>query len=87
LKYLLVDLNAATIDKDERRNLTQRYKKLLSTFHSDKLQLVDTDSICLKVALEKYAEDGNEEEYMSLAGVNYDSYDIQEDGTFKVTGR
>jgi hypothetical protein len=24
---------------------------------------------------------------MSLAGVNYDSYDIQEDGTFKVTGR
>jgi hypothetical protein len=26
LNYLLVDLNAATIDKDPRRNLTKRYE-------------------------------------------------------------
>jgi hypothetical protein len=49
---LLVDLNAATIDKDARHNLTTRFEKLLSTFRSDKLELVETDSICLKVALE-----------------------------------
>jgi hypothetical protein len=63
----LVDLNAATIDKDSRRNLTRRYEGLLSTFHSDKLELIETDSMCLKVALEKYSKDGNIDEYMTIA--------------------
>jgi predicted HAD superfamily phosphohydrolase YqeG len=49
LKYLLVDLNAATIDQDPRHNLTTRYEKLLKTFTSTELELVETDSMCLKI--------------------------------------
>jgi len=49
LKYLLVDLNAATIDNDPRHDLTRRYENLLKTFTSDNLNLIETDSICLKV--------------------------------------
>jgi hypothetical protein len=79
--YLLADLNAATIDKDKRHNLTKRYEKLLKTFTSDKLELVDTDSICLKVALEDYKKSSKTEkelnEYMMIAWVNYESYDKQ----------
>ena len=78
LWYLLVDLNAATIDKDSRHNLTTRYEKLLSTFRSDKLELVETDSICLKVALEWYNKSEKTEKdlatYMAIAWVNYESY-------------
>ena len=40
LWYLLVDLNAATIDKDPRHDLTRRYENLLKTFTSDKLNLI-----------------------------------------------
>jgi hypothetical protein len=47
-------LNAATIDKDARHNLTKRYEKLLDTFNSEKLELIETDSICLKVALDDF---------------------------------
>lgn len=53
LKYLLVDLNAATIDKDPRHDLTKRFEQLLSTFRSDKLELIQTDSLCLQMALEE----------------------------------
>lgn len=53
LKYLLVDLNAATIDKDPRHDLTKRFENLLSTFKSDKLELVQTDSLCLQMALDE----------------------------------
>jgi len=78
--YLLADLNAATIDKDKRHNLTKRYEKLLKTFTSNKLELVDTDSICLKVALEDYKKSSKTEkdlkDYMMVAWVNYESYDV-----------
>ena len=75
LKYLLVDLNAATIDKDKKRHaLTNRYEKILKTFTSNKLELIDTDSVCLRVWLEKYKKDKNIKEYMNIAGVNYDWY-------------
>jgi hypothetical protein len=56
LNYFLVDLNAATIDNDPRRNLTKRYESLLKTFTSDNLELVSTDSICLKIATEDYTK-------------------------------
>ena len=69
LSYLLVDLNAATIDKDPRHDLTRRYENLLSTFRSSKLELVQTDSICLRLALDE--KDPN---YMTYAGVNFESY-------------
>jgi len=51
---MLTDLNAATIDKDPRHDLTRRYENLLKTFTSDKLELIETDSVCLKIALEDY---------------------------------
>ncbi len=78
LSYLLVDLNSATIDKDPRHDLTRRYENLLFTFTSDKLELIETDSICLKIALEEYKlsdkwEDAKKE-FMVLWGVNYESY-------------
>ena len=81
VKYLLIDLNAATIDNDPRRALTKRYENILKTFTSDKLQLIETDSVCLKVALEDYKkskktiEDLNN--YMLIAWVNYNWYDKQ----------
>ncbi len=74
IKYLLVDLNAATIDKDPRHELTARYEKLLTTFTSTKLELIETDSMCLKVGLEEYKKNKNIETYLELAGVNYDGY-------------
>lgn len=75
LKYILVDLNAATIDQSETHDLTNRYEKLLKTFNSSSLELIETDSICLKVALEKYKISKNMDEYMILAWINYESYD------------
>lgn len=80
LNYFLVDLNAATIDNDPRRNLTKRYESLLKTFTSDKLELVSTDSICLQLATENYSnsekttDDYNK--YLWIAWVNYDSFDL-----------
>jgi len=74
LDYLLVDLNAATIDKDPRHDLTKRYEKLLKTFTSDKLELIETDSICLRMWLENYKKQKNINIFTSLAWVNYDSY-------------
>ncbi|MDQ7010107.1 MAG: hypothetical protein Q9M94_07510 [Candidatus Gracilibacteria bacterium] len=74
LKYLLVDLNAATIDQDPRHNLTKRYENLLKTFTSDKIELIETDSICLKMGIENYKKQKDINVFIALAGVNYDSY-------------
>ena len=78
LKYLLVDLNAATIDNDPRHDLTRRYENLLKTFTSDKLELIETDSICLKIALEDYNKskktEKDLEKYIIMAWVNYNSF-------------
>jgi len=49
LKYILVDLNAATIDQSDTRDLTKRYENLLKTFNNSSLELVETDSVCLKL--------------------------------------
>jgi hypothetical protein len=51
LKYLLVDLNAATIDKDPRHALTDRAEKLLLTMNASNLKLVSTDNFCLEMAI------------------------------------
>lgn len=73
VKYFLIDLNAATIDKDPRHDLTKRFENLLRTFKSDKLRLVKTDSLCLQAAIAD-KENHKDDEYMLLAGVNYESY-------------
>lgn len=69
LKFLLVDLNAATIDKDPRHDLTDRFEALLSTMKSDKLELIQTDSICLQIAIEE-----KNSNFLDIAWVNYESY-------------
>lgn len=66
MKYFLIDLNAATIDKDPRHDLTKRFENLLRTFKSDKLRLIKTDSLCLESAVDT-KERQNDDEYMLLA--------------------
>lgn len=51
LKYLLVDLNAATIDRDPRHALTDRAEKLLLTMNASNLKLINTDNFCLELAI------------------------------------
>ena len=76
LKYLLVDLNAATIDRDPRHDLTDRFEKLLLTMRAKNLRLVDTDNKCLELALGEYAEGKLQDttSYIDIAGTNYESY-------------
>ncbi len=80
IDYFLVDLNAATIDKDPARNLTKRYESLLKTFTSDKIELIQSDSICLKIWLEEYntslKTQEDFEKYLTFAWVNYESYTL-----------
>lgn len=76
VNYFLVDLNAATIDRDPRKDLTRRYETLLHTFTSDKLKLIETDSLCLKTAIELFHNSLIDfEEFKLIAWVNYESYD------------
>ena len=73
LHYLLVDLNAATIDNDPRQDLTRRYESLVDIFPSNQLELIGTDSICLQIGLEKYRA-WETDNFLSLAGVNHESW-------------
>jgi hypothetical protein len=54
MKYILVDLNTPTIDKDPTHTLTIRFENLLKTFTSKRLEMIDSDSICLKTAIDLY---------------------------------
>ncbi len=71
--FLLVDLNAATIDKDPRRDLTRRFEGLILAFQSDRLQLIATDSPCLELALAQ-KNILTRDEFITLAHVNSESY-------------
>jgi len=74
LDYIIIDLNAATIDDDPRHDLTRRYENLLKTLPSEKMELVSTDSLCLQLALANYKQDGDIQNYLLTAGVNYQGY-------------
>jgi hypothetical protein len=76
LGYLLVDLNAATIDKDPRHNLTDRFEKLLLTMNAKNLKLVSTDNYCIELALNERRKGKlkTDEEFLNIAGTNYESY-------------
>lgn len=76
LGYLLVDLNAATIDKDPRHNLTDRFEKLLITMNAKNLRLVSTDNYCIDLAINerKKGKLSSDEEFLNIAGTNYESY-------------
>ncbi len=54
LGYLLIDLNAATIDQDPRHALTTRYENLLATTRAKNVTLIDTDNVCLRFGLDLY---------------------------------
>lgn len=88
-KFLLIDLNAATIDRDPRRVLTQRYEHLLLTMRAKNLKLVNTDNICLQFALDEYNswKLQSNEEFMDIAGTNYESYRKNWSGEISAIGR
>lgn len=77
IKYLLVDLNAATIDRDQNRHeLTNRYENLLLATRSEKFRLISSDSVCLQLALDwHHSKKISREKFLNLAGVSYTSYD------------
>ncbi len=75
IKYLLLDLNAATIDQSSTKDLTNRYEKLLETFVSNDIELISTDSVCLKIWLDQYEKNNSMNEYLRIAWINYDSFD------------
>jgi hypothetical protein len=76
LKYLLVDLNAATIDRDPRHDLTTRFENLLKTMNAKNLKLISTDNVCLKLAIaeKKKWKITTDEAFIDIAGTNYESY-------------
>ncbi len=76
LKYLLVDLNAATIDQDPRRALITRFEKLLTTMTAKNLKLVSTDNFCLQFAIEERRRWKllTNDEFVDIAGTNYETY-------------
>ena len=76
LGYLLTDLNAATIDRDPRHVLTTRFEHLLLTMRASNLTLVDTDNLCLKIAINEYKAGRlqTDTEFIDIAGTNYESY-------------
>lgn len=75
VKYVLLDLNTATIDNSLNHNLTDRYESLLYTLSSKDLELISTDSICLNLWLESYRLNGDLSEFLTVASVNHNSYD------------
>ena len=84
-KYLLLDLNAATIDKkisnevarkEDRKSLTDRHENFLKTIKNPQLELVSTDNLCLRFAIDEFKNGNieNDEDFLKIAGTNYTSY-------------
>lgn len=81
-KYLVFDLNAATIDHSEEKPLVKKYENFLRFLgQTDQLTLVQndkgeylTDSTCLKFA---EATNPPPEEFVKIAGGNHDSQKMQ----------
>ncbi len=71
LEYVLVDLNAATIDNDPRKDLTRRYENLLKSFTASNISLIESDSFCLKAGLDYFRRTWDMDGYLKLAGINY----------------
>jgi hypothetical protein len=82
LRYILMDLNAATIDNDPRRDLTRRFEKLLDITRSNRLRLITTDSVCLQLSLE-FRSDPNS---MLVAGINYNTVSRTQSGSVLLDG-
>jgi len=76
IDYMLIDLNAATIDNDPRKDLTRRYENLITGLTSGKLDLVKTDSYCLSLGLHEYKKNKDIVSYMEFATVNHPSNNL-----------
>lgn len=73
-KHMLIDLNAATIDKDERQALTKRYTNMLSFLLQVDDNIIATDSICLSFARDMYKSEifsFSLQDAINMAGLNY----------------
>lgn len=88
-KFLLTDLNAATIDRDPRHALTSRYEELLLTMRANNLTLLNTDNLCLRFAIDeqKNGKIQTPEEFIDIAGTNYESYRTNASGATSVVSR
>lgn len=74
VKYLLFDLNSATIDQDPRQDLTRRYENLLRYSLSEDVVFEAWDSICYRIARDLYQLWAIPfENAFSIAWVNYGS--------------
>ena len=71
ISYILLDLNAATIDNGGDKLLTERYTHLLKTTLDRWVELIETDSICLRLWLEHYRVNQDKNTFMKIAGVNF----------------
>gem|GEM_PF-912478 len=71
MKYLLLDLNTPTIDKDPNHTLTTRFENLLRTLTSERVTVIDSDSLCLRTAIDLYRKsektDTDMKNYLALA--------------------
>lgn len=74
-KYLLVDLWAATIDDSEKHFLTIRYEKFLKNLRAKNLEIIETDSVCLRFATDNENIRKNEEKFFEITNWTYESYD------------
>lgn len=76
--YVLLDLNAATIDQDPAQNLTKRYESMLSFLTHPKFEMVESDSVCLKLWLDVYKETQDTNIYLTIAGVNFGAWNLKQ---------
>ena len=72
MKYLIFDLNAATIDEDPRKDLTRRYENLLRYALSSEVEYISSDSTCFRLARDLYqSSEIPLDSSLSIAGINY----------------
>ena len=82
ITYMLVDLNAATIDHDPRQDLTRRYENLLAYTMSQDVEFMAGDSTCYRIARDRYnAWEISLHEAIYMAWVNYGSAKERTDKT------
>lgn len=91
--YILVDLNAATIDtkeandsalKNNRTSLTARFENLLSTLKNEQFSLISTDNQCLEFALKQNQQNTlSDNDFFKIASTNYTRYESDENGNLR----
>ncbi len=78
ISYMLIDLNAATIDQDPAQNLTKRYENLLTFLAKSQAKLIESDSVCLKLWLDRYKEHQDINAFLQIATVNHGTRELKQ---------